>query len=72
VITMPDDYTKEKMENLLQTHLTRGEGKFCIENVVWHVGISMAMFRKFLKSNVQKGILSTEKDEYGRIWYSKK
>ena len=70
---MIPDASIENMEHRLNEYLTKGDGKFCMENITWKNGyVTIGMFRKYLKSNVQKGILSTEKDEIGRIWYSKK
>jgi hypothetical protein len=67
---MTEDPAVANMEARLQQYLTRGDGKFCFENLAWKIGyVTVAMFRKFIQSKVQSGKLRIEKDTYGRVWY---
>lgn len=69
---MSDDIDVTRMETFLEKNLERCEGKICVEQLSFPVSSwGITMFRKFLKVKVQKGILKSEKDEIGRIWYSK-
>lgn len=69
---MSEDYTLDRMNAFLKETLVKNDGRFCIENLQFPVSTwGVTMFKKFLKSEVQKGTMKTEKDDMGRVWYSR-
>ena len=70
---MDNNQESDQMEEFMNRQIDLSDGKFCVENLTFNgCTWSLTDFRKFLKTNVRNDILSAEKDEYGRVWYSRK
>lgn len=66
-----DDHTLKCAEELLRKTLERTDGKFNIDQVIFMHKPTKTFFVEYLKGKVRRGELTTEKDEYKRVWYSR-